>query len=122
MIIHTLTRELRVRSMYPGEGERPGHPAGDACGYYFLDYPCEIAIDATMAPAEQATILIHEIIHSIYHERKMPTRAAEETVCHHLGIALAEIIRDNPDLLAAIGLALTDGVPIVGALTQGEKA
>lgn len=110
MIVRTTARELRVRAMYPGEYcTRPG----DAVGLYYTSAPNEIAIDAALSPAEQAPILIHEIIHSIYHERKMPTRAAEETVCHNLGIALAEIIRDNPDVLAALGLALTEGVAIV---------
>lgn len=112
MIIRTPTRELRVRAMYPGECYRR---PGDADGLYYLTAPCEIAIDATQTPAYQATLLLHEIIHSIYHEQKMPTRAAEETVCVKLSCCLSEIIRDNPDVMAALGLALTDGVPIVGA-------
>jgi hypothetical protein len=111
MIISTPTRKLRVRAMYPGECYRR---PGDAIGLYYTSPPHEIVVSADLPPAEQATVLIHEIVHSIYHERKMPTRAAEETVCIGLAAGLAEIIRDNPEIVAAIGLALTEGVPILG--------
>lgn len=99
-------RKVRVRTMYPSEeGE-------NAVGLYW-DHLREIALDATLPAQEQAAILIHEVIHAVWSARKMGKRVTEESACTHLGVALAEVFRDNPHLVSAITSALWNNTVIV---------
>ena len=105
MIVKRSDRAIRVRALYPTEARY-----FRAVGLYWGD---EIAVDADLAPADQAETLIHECIHAIWHDRKMGKRVTEESAASHLGAGLAQLIRENPKLMTALSNALHDGKPII---------
>lgn len=109
MIIAFSPRDIRVRPMYPDE---VASSYADADGL-FWEHPVEIAVRSTTTPYRQAEVLIHEIIHAIWAARGLKARASEETVCTHLGEALATVFRDNPQVLHALVGALNHNEPIV---------
>lgn len=79
----------------------------NADGYFVPDLGV-IGIRHPDAPAEQARVLLHEVLHAIYqvwgYSDKPP--AGEEEVCEFLDRALVKVFQDNPHLSAILALAL----------------
>lgn len=105
-------RECPVRPATVPElrNHRPGYQPNR--GYYFLNPP-EIALNPHLPPPEQAEVLIHEVIHAVWAQRRMSPRVTEESAAGHLGDGLATVLQLNPWLMAALAGALYHGVPIV---------
>lgn len=62
--------------------------------------PPLIRIDAGATVQQQATSLLHEILHAIYAVYQPPYRAKnEEDLVNPLANALASVWRDNPDVV-----------------------
>lgn len=84
-----------------------------------IDGMCEhhtqrILIREELPPAQQAGVLIHELIHAMFHVYAMPRRGiTEEQVAAGLEGPVAILLRDNPDIGTAIRQALDAGVPLV---------
>lgn len=81
-------------------------------GLYYHDEGI-IYVSASLHPAAQAEILLHEIIHAIWAIRELPYRLREEGVCAHLAPALVTVIRYNPALCEALECAARSGKHIV---------
>jgi len=79
----------------------------------FLNYEHKILVDASLCPAEQASVLLHELIHAIWTVRGFPARLTEEQVCTMLAPALATVLKDNRDLWDRLGKGLWAGTPVV---------
>jgi hypothetical protein len=57
-----------------------------------------IYVQATLPPAEQARILIHEILHACWYSARGPETASEERACETLDMPIASILRNNPGI------------------------
>lgn len=73
-----------------------------------------IRIDSELCPAEQGRVLIHELIHAVWHALNIPAEIKEEEACGMMDRGLSEIIRRNPTLLPRLQAALNGEQPIVG--------
>lgn len=98
--------------------------AESAVGLHSPNEPA-IYIRSDEAPAEQARILWHELIHALWHAFNIPKQARdEEQTCEVLESPLAALFVDNPHLSQAL-LAARDGKPIVqpaGKTIRNRKA
>jgi hypothetical protein len=67
-----------------------------------------IRIDTDYTPQQSAETLLHEILHTIWAMWNVSElrKLEEEAVVHALGKGLATVMRDNPDVLAWIDMAL----------------
>lgn len=118
MKIHiTEARTVTLRAMLPGEDSDIPSARYGAYGYYD-DWRREIVIQPNLTAYKQAEVVLHEIIHAIWAQREMPKRATEESVCTHLGVALALVMALNPALCEALECGLRSGKHIV---QQGEQ-
>lgn len=67
----------------------------------------KICVRADLPPAQAAGVLIHELIHAMFHAYGLPhNRLTEEDVATKLEGPLASLIRDNPTLIANIAKGL----------------
>ena len=74
----------------------------------------KIFIRSDLPAPQQAGVLLHELIHAIFHAHGLPpTKMTEEDVASRLEGPLASLIRDNPTLMAQIVKGLTGKRPIV---------
>lgn len=103
MIIKLDHRNLQVEALPIGEDKVDG---------LFLNYERKIHVSPGLCPPEQASTLLHELLHAIWATRGLPPRLNEEEVCTALAPALATVIRDNPLLMRGIILALTEDMPL----------
>ena len=84
----------------------------DAEATYDLDNGV-IYVNASVSPAQQAALLIHELIHAFFdafHIKQKPL--TEEYIAEQMQFALSCLIRDNPFLIMKLSAALVDGAPI----------
>ena len=68
-------------------------------------WPC-IYLSDKLAPAAQAEVLIHELMHAYWDAFNLPGRVDEEGACKFFGVAMSTLIRDNPTLSGMLGLAI----------------
>lgn len=100
--------DVEVLAMSP-----PLADAETACGTYNPRRKA-IHIEAERTSADQAEILMHELLHAGFDCFALPkSRLTEEMVCTSLAPVLATIIRDNPGLLGLLHQALCNGKAIV---------
>lgn len=104
MILRIGHRDILVLPLPPKETKVDG---------LFLNYNNAIHVASTLHPAEQASILLHEIIHALYVIYEWPKKMGEEQVCTRLAPALAAVMRSNPHLCEALECALRSGKPIL---------
>lgn len=71
---------------------------------HYLSSEAQIKIDADVAPSVKAAVLWHEISHAILTHAGI--RDESETTVTALGYGLAQVVRDNPDLIAFTRKAL----------------
>ena len=84
-----------------------------AWGRHCVEDPT-IKIDAGITPREQATILIHEVIHACYYAAGQDgDTLGEEAVATMLGRMLAGVFLVNPHLSAALHQGIHHGKAIV---------
>jgi hypothetical protein len=82
----------------------------------------KIFIRSDLPAAQQAGILIHELIHAIFHAHGLPDhRLTEEDVATRLEGPLASLIRDNPTLMQNLLKGLTGARPIVSVTVRNSK-
>lgn len=73
-----------------------------------------IFIRSDLPAAQQAGILLHELIHAIFHAHGLPpARLTEEDVATRLEGPLASLIHDNPSLMGVISKGLSGKKAIV---------
>lgn len=74
----------------------------------YLSSQFKIQIRHPYPPAEQARVLIHELIHAVYDVWRYTSDKSkdEESVCESLDIPLVKILQDNPQLLDRLKLAV----------------
>src|SRR5580704_17180888 len=60
--------------------------------------PPIIRIAKGRTPADRAEVMIHEILHLCWYG--LPDKPEEESAVNYMGINLAQIYADNPDLIA----------------------
>jgi hypothetical protein len=53
-----------------------------------------------IAPEDAANTLLHEILHACWEVGNLPKRASEEKAVHMLSNQLAQVWRDNPQVVA----------------------
>jgi Zn-dependent peptidase ImmA (M78 family) len=81
---------------------------------YYEDNTKEIYIENILDPTEQARVLLHEIIHALFHIHQVKAkRFTQEGVCQALDVPLATLFRDNPHLGQVLHDALNRSIPIV---------
>lgn len=80
-----------------------------------------IDINPSIAPARQAEVLLHEVLHAAWFAAAIPEKPTEEVAVTGLARSLAQVIRDNPELLGALVAGL-EGVAIFPAATPQEIA
>ena len=61
-----------------------------------------ITLRADVSAGRQLDTLIHEVLHACYDAYTRSGCLDEEAVCSFVGSALAAVIRDNPEFLAAL--------------------
>lgn len=61
-----------------------------------------IRIDDPQPPLVVADTILHEILHAIWAERRLPNRTREERAVTALAQGLTTVFRDNPGLLTYI--------------------
>ncbi|MES1994455.1 MAG: hypothetical protein V4457_12900 [Pseudomonadota bacterium] len=67
-----------------------------------------------LTPQQQASALIHEVIHACFHAFFLPEgNMSEEDVCSRLEVPLTNVVRDNPKLFEALRKALLQDKRIV---------
>lgn len=59
----------------------------------------EISIAGNLAPDRAAEVLLHEILHGIYHVRGLKDGMSEERVVTDMAPLLLEVLRDNQRVL-----------------------
>jgi hypothetical protein len=62
-----------------------------------------IRIDDPQPPFVVADATLHEILHAIWADRRLPERPTEERAITTLAQGLAAVFRDNPGLVSYIG-------------------
>jgi cob(I)alamin adenosyltransferase len=65
-----------------------------------------LRIDVTYGPEKAANTLLHEILHACYDISGLTDEDNEERTVTQLSSVMAQVIRDNPHLLAYLGHAL----------------
>lgn len=60
-------------------------------------------------PAKSANTLLHEVLHAAYMAGRLNDKEPEEKVVSVLSDQLSQIWRDNPEFVAFMSTALTDG-------------
>ncbi len=94
--------DVAVRGMDSEESD-----GRDALGM-FNGMTMSIVVRNAMAPAKQAEVLIHELLHACFEAYQIKGRGlTEEDVCTRLAPALACVLRDNPALPALLLQGLT---------------
>jgi hypothetical protein len=69
----------------------------------------EISVDPDQPSCEYVVdTFLHELCHAMWAERKLKTRAAEETVVEAFGTALVGLFQDNPLLIEWIKQGLNE--------------
>lgn len=58
-----------------------------------------IVLDAGMAGLKAVEVVIHEVLHAIFHLRNVNPRWGEEKTVTGLGVGLAHVLRDNPEFV-----------------------
>ena len=106
MLIKVDHRDITVRS------RRHKHRVG-----VFKDRECLIEISPAQTTQQQADTLIHEVFHAIWATRALPPMVEEEECVTRLASGWTTVIRDNPELLPMLWLALSHNLPI---LKEGE--
>jgi len=72
-----------------------------------------IMVRSRTSPAEQARVLIHELLHACYDAGGWGDEARDqEAVCGFLDRGLALVFQQNPSLLARLALALNHNIGI----------
>ncbi len=90
----------------------------DAEGCY-IEKNFTIFVRHRTSPAEQARILLHEILHACYDAGGWGDEARDqESICGLLDRALATLFLDNPHLLPIIAMALHHGTSIFSSKAQ----
>ncbi|HWL80093.1 MAG TPA: hypothetical protein VNR89_04010 [Roseomonas sp.] len=98
-------RTISLRPMDPGEASDNG-----AIGL-FRPGAGTISVDSSQPADVQAEVAIHETIHAIWDAYGLPPKVDEEEAATLLAKGLAQVIRDNPELMLTIQDAL-EGSPI----------
>lgn len=98
-------RDITVDALHPGYDDT-------AAGLYESAFS-RILISPAASPAEQARLLLHEVLHAVWDIRHMPATVTEELACSLLDGALATVFRDNLHLTAVLINALYAGQVIV---------
>ena len=76
----------------------------------FNDKTGEIIIDSSLLPNVKAEILLHEVIHGIWHHFGLDSGGlSPERVVDSIGKGLATVIRDNPEFLSWLEDNLQEG-------------
>ena len=65
-----------------------------------------IRIDVDRPAPMVATTLLHEVLHGAWYMANLPNKAEEEDVVTSLAYQIAQVWRDNPDLVAYLSEAL----------------
>jgi hypothetical protein len=79
----------------------------------------KVEIKADLPPAEQARVLVHELIHSCFDVYELKDRKlTEEDVCEILDGPLTALLTDNPMLIGVLHQAVNHGQPIVQFVSE----
>jgi hypothetical protein len=65
-----------------------------------------IRIDTSYGPVQSAETLLHEVLHGCFGIAGIDEADSEERTVTHLSAQLAQVFRDNPELLAYLKTAL----------------
>jgi len=65
-----------------------------------------IRVDTSYGPVKAASTLLHEVIHACFDVAGIEDTDSEERTVTHLSNQLAQVWRDNPDLVAYLSDAL----------------
>ena len=58
-----------------------------------------IVLDAGVSGLRAVEVVVHEVLHAIFHLRKMNPRWGEERTVTEFGKGVAHVLRDNPDFM-----------------------
>ena len=94
---------------------------GNALGC-FIPEKYAIYVQASLAPAEQSRVLLHEILHACWHSASGPESASEERVCTTLDIPLSSILRNNPGIAEILIDGLINNLSIFSGRHQDIPA
>lgn len=82
------------------------------CSGYWSPNSCSIMVRTDLVPAEQARVVLHELLHACWFAYQLPDDCDEETVVGRLDRALTALVRDNAGLFKDLQAALNDSKPL----------
>lgn len=112
MMLRIAHRNVTVRQMVEKDV-----PRGKSWDGFWHAGPGIIALCPKAQPDVQANTLIHECLHAIWHTQNLPDRSDEETVVTRVADGLVQLIRDNPQFMAAV-MAGIGGTRIVAPVEK----
>jgi len=107
---------------YAVEGLHPEKADAERADGLFIARFQKIFIRSDLPPDQQAGVLLHEILHAIFHAHGLPnSRLTEEDVATRLEGPLASLIRDNPFLMKTLADSLSGKRPIISVTARNSK-